>query len=244
MSQNELCTTLSWDSDFFGVRIARINGDSLTPGDLATVDAWCAGEAIDCAYYLSRADDPLVLAAAQASGFRLMDVRVTYERPLPGRPVIPGAPVRTARPEDLPTLRRIARISHTDTRFYADARFPRAKCDELYDTWVSRSCDGYADVVWVADVDGAPVGYLTCSLDRAAGRGTMVLMALDEAARGRGLGQAFVSRSLEWFIEQGMTTAAVVTAGRNVVAQRLYQKNGYMLTSTQLWFHKWYTPAV
>ncbi len=68
-------------------------------------------------------------------------------------------------------------------------------------------------------------------------------MALDEAARGRGLGQAFVSRSLEWFIEQGMTTAAVITAGRNVVAQRLYQKNGYMLTSTQLWFHKWYPPA-
>ncbi len=132
MSQNELCTLLPWDSDFFGVRIARVNGDSLMPGDLASVDAWCANEAIDCAYYLSRADDPATLAAAQASGFRLMDVRVTYERPLPGRPVIPGAPVRTARPADLPTLRRIARVSHTDTRFYADARFPRARCDELY----------------------------------------------------------------------------------------------------------------
>lgn len=243
MSQNDLCTFLTWDSAFFEARIARVNSDRLSADDMAAVDAWCAANAIDCAYYLSRADDPIVLATAQANGFRLMDVRVTYERPLPGRPVIPGAPVRTVRPDDLPTLRRIARISHTDTRFYADARFSRAKCDELYETWVSRSCEGFADVVWVADVDDAPVGYLTCSLDREAGRGTMVLMALDEAARGHGLGQAFVSRSMEWFIEQGMTTAAVITAGRNVIAQRLYQKNGYMLTSTQLWFHKWYTPA-
>lgn len=243
MSQNELCTYLPWDSDFFGVRIARVNGDCLTPDEIAAADAWCAANAIDCLYYLARSGEPAALRAAERHGFELRDMRVTYERPMPGRPIIEAVPVRTVRPEDVDTLRRIARVSHSDTRFYADDRFPRQRCDDLYDTWVSRSCDGYADIVLVGERDGQAVGYLTCDYDAEARRGTMALMAVDEAARGMGLGQGFTSRSLHWFAEQGATTARVVTGGGNIVAQRLYQKNGFLIISVQLWFHKWYTEA-
>lgn len=243
MSQNELCTYLPWDSDFFGVRVARVAVDCLTADDARAVDDWCSANAIDCLYYLSPSDDAVALRVAQAHGFRLMDIRVTYERPLPGNPLLGGVPVRTVRPEDVATLRRIGRYNHTDTRFYADERFPRERCDDLYDTWVKRSCEGYADIVLVADVGETPVGYLTCDFDAAARRGTMVLMSLDTAARGRRLGQAFTNRALEWFIEQGATTGRVVTSGSNIVAQRLYQKNGFLVTAVQLWFHKWYTAA-
>ena len=31
----------------------------------------------------------------------------------------------------------------------------------------------------------------------------------------------------------------VVTQGRNIRAQRLYQKNGFIIKSSGIWYHKW-----
>ena len=50
--------------------------------------------------------------------------------------------VRSAELADLPALQGIAGHSHTDSRFYADAHFPRHLCDALYSTWITRSCTG------------------------------------------------------------------------------------------------------
>jgi len=32
----------------------------------------------------------------------------------------------------------------------------------------------------------------------------------------------------------------VVTQGRNLAAQRLYQRNGFVTASLQLWYHRWF----
>ncbi len=42
------CTYLDWDSDFFGVRIARVNASRLSEETVAPILAWCAAQAIDC----------------------------------------------------------------------------------------------------------------------------------------------------------------------------------------------------
>jgi hypothetical protein len=31
-----------------------------------------------------------------------------------------------------------------------------------------------------------------------------------------------------------------VTQGRNLAAQRLYQRTGFLIRDLQLWYHKWY----
>ena len=31
----------------------------------------------------------------------------------------------------------------------------------------------------------------------------------------------------------------VITQGRNIPAQRLYEKNEFLLTKSEIWFHKW-----
>jgi hypothetical protein len=35
-----------------------------------------------------------------------------------------------------------------------------------------------------------------------------------------------------------------VTQGKNIAAQRLYQKNGFLIRDLQLWYHKWYLIGV
>jgi hypothetical protein len=81
-------------------------------------------------------------------------VRVELERALVPAPAPVDPRVRPAESRDLPALRAIARTSHHDSRFYCDARFSRARCDALYETWIEKSCQGGAAAVLVADLDG------------------------------------------------------------------------------------------
>jgi ribosomal protein S18 acetylase RimI-like enzyme len=246
------CEVLAWDSEFFGCRIGRMAGGRLDPNLLVEVDAWCRAEAIDCLYFLADSGDPATAAVAEAGGFRLMDLRVTLEGPLtpdpspiPSRPPGEGRPLaRLFRPEDLPELRRIAAVSHHDSRFYADPHFDRARCDELYATWIEKSCRGEsADAVLVAEHEGKPAGYISCV--RSGGvddSGEIGLIAVAAEAQGRGLGKALIRSSLRWFADRGLPRVRVVTQGRNVRAQRLYQAHGLFTRSIGLWFHRWETP--
>ncbi|MGH3102481.1 MAG: GNAT family N-acetyltransferase [Gaiellaceae bacterium] len=233
MSEVEPGELLSWDTDFWGVRIGRVVGGTLPAG----VDAWAAANAVDCLYFLA-GEEPVAAHDAERAGFRLMDVRVELARPAEAGGE--HAAVRPFNPADVETLQQIARTSHRLTRFYADPRFPPERCDDLYDVWIARSCEGWADAVLVADDGGAPVGYVSCHADDAAGRGSIGLIAVDAAARGRGLGAALVRAAVGWCGERGLRDVSVVTQGRSVPALRLYERCGFGVAELGLWFHKWY----
>ena len=87
-------------------------------------------------------------------------------------PVPPGRSRRAA--HDRP------RRATAQTRFYADPRFPDERCDDLYDVWITRSAEGWADAVLVAEHDGRPAGYVSCHADAGAGRGSIGLIAVAE----------------------------------------------------------------
>jgi len=217
---------LEWDSEFWGVRVARVDG--------ADVDVWAAANGVDVAYLLVDGADAVAAQQAEEQGFRITDVRIALEAPS----VPSEQPVRQHREPDIDKLRSIARKSHEATRFYADPRFPRDRCDALYDTWIRRSCEGWADVVLVADREGAPAGYV--AVHRRDGGGSIGLIGVDEAARGQGLGEALVRGALDWCAREGLGSCSVVTQGRNVAGQRLFQRCGFRTSAVDLWFHKWW----
>lgn len=235
---NPLCQFLDWDSNFFGFRIGRVKPNRLTPGDEKYIHTWCETEQIRCLYFLADSGDPVTSTLASQHGFRLVDVRMTLElsRNASNR-MAPS--IRPARAEDVAGLAEIARSSHTDSRFYFDERFPRERCDHLYETWIRRSClEGFADAVLVAEQDSRPAGYITCSL--SAGVGSVGLIAVADWARGAGHGSGLVRSALAWFEERNVSAVRVVTQGRNVQAQRLYQRCGFVTASVELWHHRWF----
>jgi len=218
---------LEWDSEFWGVRVARVDG--------ADAHAWAAANGVDVAYLLVDGADAAAAQQAEEQGFRLTDVRIALEAPSARS----EQPVREHREVDVEKLRSIARTSHEATRFYADPRFPRDRCDALYDTWIRRSCEGWADAVLVADREGPPAGYVAMH-SRDAG-GSIGLIGVDEVARGHGVGEALVRGALDWCTREGLASCSVVTQGRNVAAQRLFQRCGFRTSAVDLWFHKWWS---
>src|SRR4030095_7539794 len=199
---NERCQLLEWDSEFFGLRIARLHGSRLCPAEVAAIDRWCVAERIDCLYFLADCRCPETIATVERSGFGCKDVRVTYEwksalgargvRPRIGEQVT----VRAQRPTDKEALVAIARCAHTDTRFFFDRRFNRSRAADLYETWIRQACE--RDHVFVGEAHGEPAGYLTCqTADGCAG--TIGLSAVETRYHGQGIGRAMIEAALAWF---------------------------------------------
>lgn len=236
MSAHASVRPLAWDSEHFGVRIASYQPASTSTLELASALAACREEGVECLYVLAPSDALDLVRALERRRARLVDVRMTLEAEVDA--AVRAATVRASHPSDLPALRALAATSHQASRFYADGRFSRERCDALYATWIDKSCSGWADVVLVAEHEGTPCAYLTCHV-RAGSRGEIGLVAVAPRARGRGLGGDLVASGLAYLGERGVERVGVVTQARNVYAQRLYQAHGFRTSRMELWYHLW-----
>jgi dTDP-4-amino-4,6-dideoxy-D-galactose acyltransferase len=243
---NQLCEYLDWDSSFFGYNIARVSVNQLTQETIEPILNWCHIHHIDCLYLLANADDRDTVRLAEDNNFRFMDIRVTLDRCLDKASSSDYKPISgLIRPfvvEDIPALRSIATVCYHNTRFYFDPNFPEYLCNALYETWIEKSCNGYADMVLVAELQEQVVGYISCHiLDKK--RGQIGLVGVCTNSQGKGIGQGLVNASLQWFRERDVKQISVVTQGRNCNAQRLYQKCSFMTRSMKLWYHQWFQLA-
>jgi ribosomal protein S18 acetylase RimI-like enzyme len=238
--ETEPCVRLPWDSRFFGVAIARVNGAALDEERAAAVDAWCARERVRCVYFLADVKDAASAHGAARRGFSLVDVRMEFE--WKGTASAMAAGVRAAEAADMPALEAIARSSFTDSRYYVDGHFSRAKCDDLYACWIRESCrpGGLAEHVFVAELAGVPAAFVTCQREGDGGIGRIGLVGVDARWRRQGLGQIIVGAAQAWFTERGVPIVRVVTQGRNIASQRLYQRCGFRTCAVGLYYHKWY----
>jgi dTDP-4-amino-4,6-dideoxy-D-galactose acyltransferase len=239
------CELLEWDTAFFGRRIARVVGDRLDEGGARAAVEWCRRERIDCLYFLTDAADVESVATAEHHGFGMKDVRLTYKRRLspfqiePSPPCPPGVRMRVSRADDVGALEALSDGNYTESRFYFDRRFSRESVSLMYKLWIRNSVLGEADRVWVLEWNDRPAGFITCHLldDRT---GQCRLGGLHPDLRGKGLGRLLYDTALRWFADQGVETVIYVTQARNVQAQRLFQRLGFLSDSTQVWYHKWF----
>jgi dTDP-4-amino-4,6-dideoxy-D-galactose acyltransferase len=241
MGGQAVCEFLEWDSKFFGRRIARANVSCLTEELVREIYAWCRVQRIDCLYFLASSSDRQTARLARDSLFLFVDARMTLNLRIDDTRAKSSAParVRDACEDDIPALREIARTSHRDSRFYYDENFPVGICDKLYETWIEKSCRGWANRVLVAEEDNSVIAYLTCDLKKSDG-GQIGLFGVAEKSRGRGIGKDLVSAAISSFAKQGAENVSVATQGRNIRAQQFYQRCGFTTQSVELWFHRWF----
>jgi dTDP-4-amino-4,6-dideoxy-D-galactose acyltransferase len=237
---HQICTILDWDTQFFGKRIARLTQPSLLGGVAEAAIRWCHQQEIACLYYLAPSTEIESIRLAEKLGFNLTDIRMTFELLTTSAFTPVSSPqIRPAQANDIPGLKEIARTAYHNTRFFNDSHLPTHLCEKLYMTWIENSCNGYAQAVWVADIAGEPVGFITCHLDGE--RGQIGLVGIHLNHQGQGWGNKLVLTALSWFIGQNCTSVKVITQGSNLAAQRLYAKCGFSIASVELWYHRWFT---
>jgi dTDP-4-amino-4,6-dideoxy-D-galactose acyltransferase len=232
---------LEWDSAFFGVPIGRVSLSGASAKQVADAVNWADCVGLECLYWLIDGYDLTSLKAAETCGFHLVDIRVTFELPLSsrGQSDHPGAKlVRSLQPGDLLDLLTLARESHRQSRFFYDGHFSESKCDDMYEEWIKKAMNGPPYTILVAEHEDQPAGYCVCH-QTTEGIGEIGLLAVAPNYHRRHIGTALVSAALDYFAVKGMSTSTVVTQGRNIAAQRLYQSCGFVTKSMNLWYHRW-----
>ncbi len=240
-TKSELWQIHEWETAFFGVSTARITVPRINAADLNWVLTECHIRGVRVVHYLADANDDASIRAAEQAGFHLVDVRMTLEWNALTEPATTQTElvVRTYRVGDLPWLEAIARTSFWQTRYYYDQNYPRERCHELYATWISKSCQGDAARVIVAEQDGIIVGFVTCQLYSDNTEGAIGLVGISAEARGMGIGRTIVTEAQRWFAIQGTRRVRVVTQTRNIAALALYQRCGFVTSDIGFWYHKW-----
>lgn len=169
---------LAWDSDFFGYGVARL--DAIFP--LAPpLDRYDADYTPALAHfeeaarqrgirYLWTAVDPRDLPLQRAlgqRGFSLIETRIIQFLEIALLEDIPPPSVRRATPDDLPSLRRVAReaVNRYD-RFHSDPFLDQERVARMMELWVEESLAGrMADLVLVPDVP-KPEAFVSYRLHR------------------------------------------------------------------------------
>lgn len=233
-----ICRTLEWDSQFFGRRIARIEQNKLDRQALEKSLRWCVEQEIECLYFLSAPDDDVTVELIEEAGFHFVDIRVEQN----WKTIAVSQPlsfVREFQESDLAELQQIALQKFAGTRFSFDRHFEPDRVAELYKTWVTGSCQNDSHKVFVAANGRDILGFVTCQFD-SANVGRIGLIALKNEAQAKGYGQQLVQASQHFFFSSSTKEVQVVTQGRNITAQRLYQSCGFRTCQFGLWYHKWF----
>ena len=92
----------------------------------------------------------------------------------------------------------------------------------------------HADGIFVAEVDGKILGYISTRVDLEAGKGRIPNLAVAASARGQGIGRKLIGHALEYFQTEGMGVAVIETMASNPIGQSLYPSCGFEEVGRQI----------
>jgi dTDP-4-amino-4,6-dideoxy-D-galactose acyltransferase len=241
-SKHPLIRYLQWDSDFFGVPVASLDGGLLQSETSKIVFDWCRKEKIRCLYFLADGTDSHTLQCAYDEGFQFIDVRVKMEYDLKNVQQTEASSLEikpVTKKEKLDNILAFARMSHTDSRFFKDLNFDRIKCEKLYEEWIYRDFEKGNVVGFYPEGENNIKGYVTFTME-SPDVARIGLIAVEDQFRGQGVGTKLLRKTIVTSKELNARKLIVVTQATNTSALRLYEKAGFRISDTKIWFHKWF----
>tara|TARA_R110002049_G_scaffold4601_4_gene31861 strand:- start:92651 stop:93334 length:684 start_codon:yes stop_codon:yes gene_type:complete len=133
----------------------------------------------------------------------------------------------------------LAKQAGHSSRFRLDSHFGEMAFEQLYRTWIERSCSGdFADVVHVVR-DGHQKAVALITLGQDHRRCSIGLIAVSQEHRRRGLANALLESAQNWAFSQHCETLSVVTQSSNETAMKLYDRFGFEINETVSIYHFW-----
>ena len=222
-----------WDSDFFGLRIAKATVVSEEDIIALSRQEEDLRNHFDLIYLF--AETGLVIPFENA---RMVDRKAVFALSAPEHFEASPAITRWDSPIASDTLISLALVSGKYSRFRLDKKFPVGSFERLYTRWIEQSVNNVmATDVFCYLMDGGPRGLVT--LDFHDGQGVIGLVAVDEGYQHRGIGAVLIRHAISCVHERQGERLSVATQMDNEPACRLYSRCGFSLESvTKIW-HWW-----
>lgn len=230
---------LPWDSDFLGFAVGQLRGPELPAGGLDLVLTQARRQGYRLLYWFVPPGSAAAAALQACPSARLADHKVRFCMPVPvGQPTqLPPGIVRIH--EYGPALRALAAQAGAYSRFQTDPNFAPGIHERLYQLWLGRSLNGELarEVLGYQPDSPAPIqGFL--ALSEHDNRTEMMLMAVESAYRGQGIGAAFIEAARARAAAAGHAAVQLVTQADNP-ACRLYRREGFVQEQEELVYHVW-----
>ncbi|NUP44980.1 MAG: MarR family transcriptional regulator [Streptomyces sp.] len=91
--------------------------------------------------------------------------------------------------------------------------------------------DPHLERVWIAELDGRPVGCVMCVRDEAPGTARLRLLLVEPDARGLGIGDRLVRAVVDFARGVGYRELVLWTNDVLAAARRVYQRHGFVLVA-------------
>jgi len=149
--------------------------------------------------------------------------------------------IRGYRPEDLPAIKQLTLDSFAGVTLEQNVEDKLGQLHGHDWRWrKARHLDEDAAVhpagIFVAELQGRIVGYITTRLDPEAGRGRIPNLAVASELRGQGLGRQLIEHALDYFRREGLVYAMIETMAQNEIGNRLYPSCGFIEVARQVHF--------
>lgn len=149
--------------------------------------------------------------------------------------------IRPYRPDDLDTLRRLTVGSFAGVTLEQDVETALGVLNGRDWRWrkarhIDEDVAANPAGVFVAEAGGRVVGYVTMRIDREAGRGRIVNLAVAAEARNHGLGRRLIEHALDYFRAEGLEYAVIETMAQNAAGDHLYRSCGFAEVARQIHF--------
>ena len=224
---------LHWDSDFFGLCIAKAVVASKEDIAALSRQEGVLRNHFDLIYIFSESGLEVPFENA-----RLVDRKAVFTLNALVRYDANPAIMHWEYPIATDALISLALVSGKYSRFQLDKRLPAGSYERLYTRWIEQSVNKVlASEVFCYMVDGVPRGLVT--QDFHDGQGVIGLVAVDEDYQHRGIGTALIKHSISYVHEHHGNRLSVATQMDNEPACHLYSGCGFSLESvTKIW-HWW-----
>lgn len=226
---------LDWDSDFFNMKICRIDGmrfDVIPEETFRRLKA----EGYKLAYVMIPYTNTVSLSDGVST--KPVDIKIVYSKLLTDRDKMADMPEIALCTKASDRLYDLAYQAGHMSRFRMDPNFEDTAFKRMYRAWIDNSVAGIiADYVFGYYEGQMPIGLLTLRIKD--GVAEIGLIAVDEAARGKGLGRSLLQKACAMSYEKGATRITVATQKINKGACAFYESNGFSLDSSTAIYHEW-----
>ncbi len=153
-----------------------------------------------------------------------------------------GHRIRRAEPADVAELGRLG-IALMKAHYAFDSRRFLEPTQEDAAGYASFLCSQLSDgdsVVFVAEVEGAIVGYVYAAVEPLSWKdlrgecGFIHDLLVTDAARRTGIGLTLLDAAIEWLRGRDMPRVVLGVAARNETAQRLFERRGFRPTMIEM----------
>lgn len=225
---------LPWDSEFFGVKTARLH--LLGNRDASTIVKQAYQEGYQLCYAFCRqplAPEILELYQGQDVGGQITFTKTLHGGSAPG--ALPSWLSRSEQDKPSRALLHLAYLSGHLSRFRVDTRLPPGSFERLYRQWLINSLSLSSSSVYILGPATNPEGMISAEWDRQ--RCCIGLLAVRADKQGAGLAQNLLQAIEQESLQRGATTVIVKTQMVNGRACRFYRRCGYTQTKSEHLYH-------